>query len=262
MPSANSPQHSQSASASGKHVVIIGATSAIAEATARLYAAEGASMFLMARNEERLTTLAADLQVRGARSVALEPLDANALDRHAALIERAFATLGRIDVVLIAHGTLGDQVACERDFARALEEWNTNAVSVLSLLTQLANRMEAQGSGTIAVITSVAGDRGRASNYVYGTAKGALNIFLQGLRNRLYRAGVDVLTIKPGFVDTPMTAHIEKKGALWATPATVAAGIKRAIERRRLIVYVPGFWWMIMLIIKAIPERIFRRLRL
>ncbi len=134
-------------------------------------------------------------------------------------------------------------------------------MSVISLLTHLGNRFEAQRHGAIAVISSVAGDRGRLSNYVYGTAKGAVSIFMQGLRNRLYKSGVNVLTIKPGFVDTPMTAQLPK-GALWAQPDHIAAGIIKAIDSGKTVVYLPGFWRLIMLIIKSIPESVFRRLSL
>jgi short-subunit dehydrogenase len=132
---------------------------------------------------------------------------------------------------------------------------------VIALATVLANRFEAQRSGSIAVISSVAGDRGRQSNYVYGAAKGAVTLLLQGLRNRLSKSGVQVLTIKPGFVDTPMTAEF-KKGALWAKPDDIAHGIVSAIDRRRDVVYLPGFWRLIMLIIRHIPEPIFKRMSL
>jgi short-subunit dehydrogenase len=137
----------------------------------------------------------------------------------------------------------------------------TNGTSVIALLTLLANRFEAQGHGTLAVIGSVAGDRGRQSNYVYGTAKGMLAIFLQGLRNRLHRRGVNVLTIKPGFVDTPMTAGFEK-GPLWASPEQVASRIIVAIDKGWDVVYAPAFWRLIMLVITTIPERVFKRLSL
>jgi short-subunit dehydrogenase len=137
----------------------------------------------------------------------------------------------------------------------------TNALSVIALLTLIANQFEQQGFGAIAVISSVAGDRGRESNYVYGTAKGAVSIFAQGLRNRLARAGVKVVTIKPGSVDTPTTAAL-KKGALWSTPASVAKRIHRAMANGENIVYTPWFWRWIMGIIRAVPESIFKKTRL
>lgn len=244
-----------------KNILIIGATSAIAEATARHFAREKSNLFLVARNEERLTALAHDLSIRGAAQVGHATLDVNDFDRHQQVIDQAVAAMGGIDIALIAHGTLGDQKACEQDVDLTLQELRTNTLSVIALLTRLANVFESRRSGTIAVISSVAGDRGRQSNYIYGTAKGAVTIFLQGLRNRLYKSGVNVVTIKPGFVDTPMTAAFPK-GPLWAKPEQIAEGIARAIEARKTVVYLPGFWRMIMLIIRSIPEPLFRRLSL
>lgn len=242
-------------------VLIIGATSAIAEATARGFASRGDSLYLLARNGERLHSLASDLRVHGAAVVHHAVFEANALDLHAQLLTQAIEALGGLDAVLIAHGTLSDQHACEQSVELTLHELQTNALSVIALLTRLANYFETQGHGSIAVIGSVAGDRGRQSNYVYGTAKGALALFLQGLRNRLQKRGVQVLTIKPGFVDTPMTAAFPK-GALWATPNQVAGDILKAIDKRQNTLYTPGFWSLIMLIIRSIPETIFKRLSL
>lgn len=242
-------------------ILIIGATSAIAKATARRFANRGDSLYLLARDQTRLTDLASDLRIRGAAAVHYATFEANNFTSHPPLLENVIQTLGGLDVVLIAHGTLGDQQACEQDFGQTLQELNINAISVISLLTPLANWFEQQQRGCIAVISSVAGDRGRQSNYVYGTAKGAVSLFLQGLRNRLHKSGVHVLTIKPGFVDTPMTLTF-KKGALWAAPETIAAGIEQAIERKRDVAYLPGWWWLIMTVIRAIPETIFKRLAL
>lgn len=242
-----------------KKILIIGATSAIAEATARRWAKKGDRIYLIARNAERLHAMAADLKIRGAESVHAAVLDLNEFGKHEKAIAEAIQTLGGIDIVLIAHGTLGDQKACETDFKLALHELNTNAISSISLLTHLANRLEAQKQGTIAVISSIAGDRGRQSNYVYGAAKGALTVFLQGLRQRLYKRGVNVLTVKPGFVDTPMTREFTK-GILWAKPDSIATSIDIGIERRKSIVYTPWFWSWIMTIIRLIPEALFKRL--
>lgn len=244
-----------------KRVLIIGATSAIAEALARRYAAAGARLYLVARDGERLESMKADLTLRGAETVGGARLDVNELERHEAVIDGALEALGGIDLALVAHGTLPDQRACEADFSLALRELNTNALSVVSLLTHLANRLEAQGAGTLAAISSVAGDRGRQSNYLYGSAKGMVSLFLAGLRNRLHRSGVHVLTIKPGFVDTPMTADFPK-GPLWASPDRVARDIERAVERRREVLFTPWFWRYIMWIIRAIPEPIFKRMSL
>jgi decaprenylphospho-beta-D-erythro-pentofuranosid-2-ulose 2-reductase len=244
-----------------KKILIIGATSAVAEATARLWAAEGHQFYLLGRNTERLTAIAADLKVRGADSAQFALLDVNEFARHTAVLDAAAIALNCIDIVLIAHGTLGDQTACEQDFTAALKELNTNMMSVISLLTHLANSFEAQQHGSIVVVSSVAGDRGRQSNYVYGTAKGGLSIFLQGLRQRLHKSGVHVLTIKPGFVDTPMTAEF-KKGPLWVKPETIARSIYAAVEKRRNVVYTPWFWELVMAIIKLVPERNFMKMKM
>jgi short-subunit dehydrogenase len=173
----------------------------------------------------------------------------------------AVAALGGLDAVLIAHGTLSDQAACQQSVELTMRELNINFLSVVSLLTLLGNHFEQQRRGVIAVISSVAGDRGRGSNYVYGTAKAGVSAFLQGLRNRLAKVGVQVLTIKPGLVDTPMTAHL-KKNRLYSPPSVVGEGIYHAMKQGRDVAYLPWFWRYIMLIILHIPELIFKRMSL
>ncbi|AWH20243.1 SDR family oxidoreductase [Stenotrophomonas sp. ZAC14D2_NAIMI4_6] len=240
-------------------ILIIGATSAIAESVARLYAGRAAAMYLVGRSGSKLDAIAADLRVRGAQRVETGVLDVNDLSAHGALLDHAWAALGGIDMVLIAHGTLPDQAACNASVGLSLREFATNGTSTIALAAALAQRL--QSGATLAVISSVAGDRGRASNYLYGSAKAAVTAYLSGLGQRLRPAGVNVLVIKPGFVDTPMTAAF-KKGALWATPDKVAAGIVKAIGKRKAVAYLPGFWWAIMMIIKNIPEFVFRRISL
>jgi short-subunit dehydrogenase len=242
-------------------ILIIGAASAMAEATARLFAARGDALFLVARNAAQLDAIASDLKIRGAERVGQFVLDANDLPRHDAMLAEAEQFLGGLDTVLIAHGTLSDQTACQQSASQTLAEINTNALSVVALLTPIANRMEAQRHGSIAVISSVAGDRGRQSNYVYGAAKAMVTAFLSGLRQRLWKSGVAVITIKPGFVDTPMTRAFNK-GPLWAKPEQVAQQIVRAIDHGTPVAYVPGFWRWIMRVIRHIPERIFRQIKL
>ena len=183
------------------------------------------------------------------------------MDKHEELLDVADAALGGVDIVLIAHGTLSNQKRCELSVHETLVEIQTNALSTISLLTIIANRFEAKKSGTICIISSVAGDRGRASNYVYGSAKAMLTAFTSGLRQRLYKANVSVVTIKPGFVDTPMTSEF-KKGFLWAKPSMVAVLIVKAIESNKTEVYVPRFWRSIILIVKLIPNTIFARIKL
>jgi len=245
-----------------RKILIIGATSAIAEAAARIFATRGDALFLVARNAGHLRAVVEDLNIRGAARTDSATLDVMDFAAHDAVVEKAERDLGGIDIALIAHGTLSDQAQCEQSIDVMRREFDVNALSTLALLTALANRMEARRSGTLAVISSVAGDRGRQSNYVYGAAKAAVSTFLGGLRQRLAKSGVTVLTIKPGFVDTPMTAGIANKGALWAQPDRVAAGIVQAIDRGRNIVYLPWFWRWIMLVIRHIPEPLFKHLKL
>jgi decaprenylphospho-beta-D-erythro-pentofuranosid-2-ulose 2-reductase len=244
-----------------RRLIILGATSAIAEATAREFAERGDALFLVARSQQRLQSMAADLMVRGASKVAYRVQDLNETDAFPAMFDEASTALEGLDAALIAHGTLSDQKACEASTALLLSEFQTNALSVMMLCTHLANRFEAQKRGVIAVISSVAGDRGRQSNYAYGSAKAAVTAFTSGLRQRLRPAGVQVVTIKPGFVDTPMTAAF-KKGPAWASPASVAKQIARAMIRGTPVIYTPGFWRPIMFVIRSIPEFVFRRLAL
>lgn len=245
-----------------KNIVIVGATSSIASACARAWVADGARFFLIARNEARLQQVADDLRARGAQSVAFAPLDIDRLDAHDAVLSQCVAELGTLDIVLVAPGTLPDQSACESDADLAVREFNTNAVSVIALLTRLANIVEPQRKGTLAVISSVAGDRGRPSNYLYGSAKAALSTFCEGMRARLKKSGVDLVTIKPGFVATPMTAGLPLPGPLVATPERVARDIVHAASRGNDVLYTPWFWCGIMWIIRSIPKRIFNRLSL
>jgi len=244
-----------------KRILIIGATSAIAEAVAREFARRGDALVLVARDSQRLQAVAEDLRIRGALGCVTLLFDARALDQHSALVDEATQRLGGLDYALIAHGTLSDPRACEQSVGLLYREFTINALSTMTLCTHLANQFEARGSGVIAVISSVAGDRGRQSNYVYGAAKAALSAFTSGLRQRLYPKGVAVVTIKPGFVSTPMTAAFPKN-ALWASPAAVARDIVRAIDRGTPVLYTPWFWRPIMALIRALPERSFRRLRL
>lgn len=245
-----------------KKILIVGATSAIAHATARIWAAQAAEFMLVGRNEVKLRQNADDLIARGASKTQIYVLDISQTEQHAHLLQHTVEQLGMIDIALIAHGTLPDQAACEADAAYALREFTNNGLSVIALLTQLANQFAAQKQGTIAVISSVAGDRGRPSNYLYGSAKAAVNAFCEGLRARLYQSGVHVLTIKPGFVDTPMTQGLDLPQRLVTTPEKVAQNIVNAIQKKRNVIYTPWFWWVIMTIIRAIPTAIFKKLKL
>lgn len=242
-------------------LLILGATSAIAHATARRFARDGARFVLAARDADKRAAVAADLRARGAADVAEVDFDALAFGRHEAVVAEAWAAFDGLDAVLLAWGTLPDQETVATDADAAVEAFAVNATSVVSLLTRLAGRFETQGAGTIAVVSSVAGDRGRASNYVYGAAKGAVSLFAQGLRARLSGRGVRVVTIKPGFVDTPMTADVPKN-PLFAAPDAVGERIHAAMTGRADVVYAPGFWRPVMAGVRAIPEKVFKRLPL
>lgn len=247
--------------ASNMGVAIFGATSAIAQSVARAYAAEGARFFLVGRNAERLGVVAADLRVRGAAEVQVKVADFADPGACAPLCVEAARALGTIDVALVAHGTLPDQEACERDDAALREAIAVNFTSYACLLTQLANVMEAQGRGSLVAIGSAAGDRGKRRNYVYGAAKAGIAVLQEGLMGRLARAGVHVTLVKPGFVDTPMTSAFDK-GLLWTSPERAARAIVRAVRAGKTTVYVPWFWRWIMAALRVVPQRLFARLDL
>jgi short-subunit dehydrogenase len=240
-------------------ILILGGASAIAQGTAKSFAQEGAELFLADLDLDKLSAIKDDLMVRGAKRVEILQMDASDFERHQKIVDTAIETLDGLDAALIAYGTLGDQAASQASVEVTLRELNLNFMSVVSFLTILANYFEKQKRGNIAVISSAAGDRGRPSNYVYGTAKGALTVFLQGLRARLAKSGVSVLTVKPGRVDSPMTADF-KKNFLFANPDKVGADIHKSMKGGKDMVYVPRFWGPIMLIIRNIPEFIFKKL--
>lgn len=240
--------------------LIVGANSLIAVEVARQLATKGDSFFLTGRDPGRLKVIADDLQVRGAPLVVTEQLDLAICVVLDNLIARAAKSLGGLDRVIFAAGILPDQTQVNSDSNRLRETLEVNALGAMLVFNQAAAYFEHQGHGHLVAIGSVAGDRGRATNYAYGAAKGALEIFTSGLRQRLYKSGVQVLLVKPGFVDTPMTTDFPK-GPLWASPQRVAEDIVRAMEKGRLVIYTPWFWRWIMLVIRHIPERLFVRLR-
>ncbi|MEC8010409.1 MAG: SDR family oxidoreductase [Pseudomonadota bacterium] len=244
-----------------KSCVVFGATSAIAQAVASEHAKHGYALALVGRNQEKLEQIKSHLVTLGASQVSIHVQDLNAFDKHEELLQGILAEIGQYDRVLIAQGTLPEQRDIEKNYALTEQCIKDNALNTISLATSIANAMEAQKAGKIAIISSVAGDRGRQSNYIYGACKAMVTTFAAGLRNRLQASNVHVITIKPGFVDTPMTAHIPK-GALWAQPEDVAQDIMSAFEKDKNIVYTPWFWRYIMLIIQHVPEFIFKKLKL
>jgi decaprenylphospho-beta-D-erythro-pentofuranosid-2-ulose 2-reductase len=244
-----------------RKILVLGATSGIAEATCRIWAAQGASLFLVARNPEKLAAVAADLKVRGASYVDTAVADLDDTDKHPELLAHAVNSLTGMDIAYLAHGILGDQDDAEHDFNTAAQIIHTNFMAPVSLLTWLANFCVQRHAGTLAVISSVAGDRGRKSNYLYGSSKAGLSAFLGGLRNRVDREGVTVLTIKPGPTKTAMTAGMPKSEK-FADVDSVAESIVSAIDKRKDVLYVPFQWQPIMFIIRNIPERVFKKLNL
>ena len=246
-------------------VLIIGGSSTIARALARLLAAQGRGIILAGRDLPDLDASAADLRIRFGVPAVAAAFDALAFDTHAPFLAECAQLLpGGLDGIVLNHGLLPDQPDTQRDFALCRRTIDTNYTSFVSLLNLAANHFEARRSGFLCAVSSVAGDRGRQSNYLYGSTKAALSAYLQGLRNRLHPAGVRVLTVKPGFVDTAMTWGKLKNptSPLVAQPDRVAADIDRAIRYRRDVIYTPWFWWPIMRIVKSIPEGVFKRLKM
>jgi len=241
-------------------VLILGATSAIARATAGAFAARGHAIYLAGRDMDELPRIAADLRVRHGIEVRYGTFDAEATDTHAAFMQSVIDEMQGLSGVVLAFGYLGDQIAA-RDFSVGAKVIASNFTGAASILSHCANYFEPLKSGFIIGISSVAGDRGRQSNYVYGAAKGALSLYLQGLRNRLFPSSVRVITVKPGFVDTAMTYGLPGL-FLVASPQDIGERIARAPEKSADVLYLPWFWRYIMLIIKHIPEFIFKRLKL
>jgi len=241
-------------------IVVIGATSGIAEHCCRLWAAEdGADFVLMARDTAKAEKIAADLEVRGARSTSLakaEFFDPAAIE---AFAEAAVAA-GAVDVVLIAHGWLSDQQSCQDDLALCRESLEVNAVSPVLFAEAFAAHFARANRGTIAIIGSVAGDRGRKANYTYGACKGLIGRYAEGMQHRFAGSGVKIVLIKPGPTDTPMTASQKAAGRKLAPVAQVARETVDGIRRGRPMVYTPLLWWPIMLIVRHIPRFVFNRL--
>jgi short-subunit dehydrogenase len=244
-----------------KKILVLGATSGMAEASCRLWASRGDHLFLIARSADKLTAVAADMRVRGAGYVDTAVADLDDTAKHPELLSHAVNSLAGLDIAFLALGVLGDAKKSEQDFAEANRIVQTNYVSAVSLLTWLANFCVQRHHGTLAVLSSVAGDRGRKSNYVYGSSKAALSTFVDGLRNRIDREGVRVMTIKPGPVKTAMTEGIDVKSGM-ADVEDVAEALVKSIDKGADVVYVPGKWRLIMTIIRAIPESIFKKLNL
>jgi len=246
-----------------KRIVIIGATSAIAEHCARLWLAkQQAELTLLGRDARRIERVATDLKVRSPQSeirvAQAEFLDPEAINATV----RDIVKSGRVDIVLIAHGSLPEQTECQNDLQSCRDALEINGVSPVLYAEAFAKEMEKANHGTIALIGSVAGDRGRKSNYVYGAAKGLVTRYAQGMQHRFAGSGVKVVLIKPGPTDTPMTAHLKGKGAKLAPVEGVAKQIVEGVESGKPVIYAPGKWWLIMMVIQHIPQSIFKNMNI
>jgi len=242
-----------------KRILVLGATSGIAQACIRLWAARGDSLFLVARNADKLNAVAADASIRGAAHVDTAAADLDDTAAHPALLAHAVNSLAGLDIAFIAFGVLGD--SGDHSFASAEAVLHTNLVAPVSAITWLGDYFAQRHMGTLAVMSSVAGDRGRKSNYIYGASKAGLSAFVDGLRNRIDREGVRVMTIKPGPVRTAMTEGM-KGSEKFADVEKVAATLVKEIDKGTDVVYVPGIWRIIMTVVRAIPERIFKKMNL
>lgn len=247
-----------------ENVLIVGATSGIARALAHELARRGDRLVLAGRQVAELEIQAADLRVRYRTEAAVEPFDALDVGAAEELLKRTLARFGGdLTGAVIAFGYLGEQETAQSDPAETRRTIDANFTAAALALEPIAKYMAARGTGFLVGISSVAGDRGRQSNYLYGAAKAGLSAYLAGLRHRLHRRGVHVLTVKPGFVDTAMTwGRVHPRSPLLASPERVARDIVRALERRRATVYTPWFWRWVMLLIRALPEWVFVRTRL
>lgn len=244
-----------------KRIVIVGATSAIAEHCARLWLAQQpADLTLVGRDIQRIERVATDLKVRSPQSeirvVQAEFLNPEAINATVLDIVKS----GRVDIVLIAHGSLPEQPDCQNDLQSCHDALAINGVSPVLYAEAFVKEMEKANHGTIALIGSVAGDRGRKSNYVYGAAKGLVTRYAQGLQHRLAGSGVKVVLIKPGPTDTPMTAHLKGKGAKLAPVEGVAMQIVEGVEAGKTVIYAPGKWWLIMMVIRHLPALVFNKM--
>ncbi len=243
-----------------KTVAIFGATSNIAEAVARIYSKEGASLVLVGRDMEKLEIIMSDLLIRGAKEVKLIINDLSIESQSEKLVDDVWNLFESIDIALIAPGTLPTQNVANKDIAYARKHFRFNSETIIILLSLIAKKFITQKFGNISVISSVAGDRGRKDNFLYGAAKSAVSVFTSGLRGMMQEHGVSVMTIKPGFVKTSMTRDVQFPSLLSATADRVANDIVKSINNGRDVVYTPSFWKIIMIVIKIIPESIFKKI--
>ncbi|MFT4518373.1 MAG: decaprenylphospho-beta-D-erythro-pentofuranosid-2-ulose 2-reductase [Halioglobus sp.] len=242
-----------------KKILVFGASSAIAHALLKLYATQGSTFFLAGRSEDKVAAVADDLIARGGKLGGSYCYDFSDSTKHENCLAQARESLGEIDVAIVAHGTLPDQLECEASVAAVSACVEDNFSSAIAIMQTCAQQLATQGRGTLAVMSSVAGDRGRKSNYSYGACKAGIDAFIQGLQGRFAGSKIKVVNIKPGMIESPMTQEMEH-GALWSTPEKIAPGIYRAIEKGSAVVYLPGYWRLIMWVIRMLPASIMARL--
>lgn len=240
-------------------LLLLGASSAISQAYLDLVGKQFSHIFLVARSDSKLEQVVRHVEVSTSATVYSSAVDLADTSQHQRLFELALNSLGNIDQVMICYGDLTDQQRCREDVDYLVAQFTLNATSTISLSAHAVRVLAREGGGDLVVVGSVAGDRGRKSNYAYGAAKGAVATFLAGLGMDVESENVRVLTVKPGFVDTPMTAQF-KKGVLWTSPDKVARGIASAIDRQRSVVYVPWYWFCIMMVIKLLPSAVLKKL--
>ncbi|MCX7880487.1 MAG: SDR family NAD(P)-dependent oxidoreductase [Ignavibacteria bacterium] len=240
-------------------ILVLGAYSGIAQQVLYNFAKEGPFFFLVGKDYEKLKIVGDHLKVLGANSVHLEPFDMNKLESHEELFAKSLSVMGSVDILFISYGILSKQSEVERNTNQLLENYFTNAISVVHFISKVLGYFRARNEGTIAVVTSVAGERGRKSNFYYASAKSSVDVFLQGLRHSLSNTNVSVVTIKPGVVDTPMTRELERK-FLVASSKKVGKDIYDAIKSKKKLVYTPWYWRYIMLVIRNLPDFIFNKL--
>lgn len=243
-------------------IIVLGATSEIAEAACVSLAADKASFLLVGRRADRLSSVADNLKVLGAADALVATADLASVDPVSALAEWA-GQLGGVDAVLLAYGQLGEQEHLAADLAAARTLIDVNYASAAGWCLAAANMLEAQNKGLLIVIGSVAGDRGRQSNFIYGSTKAGLAALVAGIAHRLAPTGAHALNVKPGLVATAMTAHMERSGPLWSTPQIVGEAIAKAVRRPKSgVIYSPSFWKWVMMVIRLVPNFIFHRTKL
>lgn len=239
----------------GKRILVFGASSAICHELLKIYAKQSAQFFLVGRNMDKLQAVSDDLVARGGSVVGTRGYDFTEVGEHASSVAQASQKMGEIDLVLVAHGAFPEQAASEESSVVLSNCLDENFVSAAVIAQTCAQQLASQQHGTLAVVSSVAGDRGRKSNYSYGAAKAGLDAFLQGLQGRFSGTQVKIVNIKPGMIKSPMTAGM-KQGLFWSTPEIIAPQMERAITRGSKVVYVPGYWRLIMLVIRLLPTRV------